>query len=370
MVRKHQGIIQTGKNKGKLNKGYYYTGDKTKSGLPVIKKSTPKKYNLNGGYSPSPLPIIGDFEILTTRLYMEKPDLNNLTGLAKYIDCIIFKNNIIYKKNLDDIKTIFLVYRHCHISILINKCIELLNKINNKVNIVIGGDDNTFPRQLDKRYSINNTDIYNQNINFIKNQKINKLYVSNLDQYIDDKCIPIPLGVTYTKHNSISNKYHDYINLENKDLNRPMKFTYFNRIRNGPQWLERQQVFNLCNTHWKNNFISYKVDHFHGKEFLIEFKKYPFTVCVHGGGFDLCPKLFEAIIVGVIPIIKKTIPMTDAYQGLPVVIIDEWNENTITSDKLNEWYNLYNKYFTDDVLRKKVLEIISLKYWVDKISTI
>ena len=101
MVRKHQGIIQTGKKKGKLNKGYYYTGDKTKSGLPVIKKSTPKKYNLNGGYSPSPLPIIDDFEIMNIRMYMEKPDLNNLTGLAKYIDCIIFKNNIIYKKKLD-----------------------------------------------------------------------------------------------------------------------------------------------------------------------------------------------------------------------------------------------------------------------------
>ena len=36
--RKHQGIIQNGKKRGKLKKGYKYIGKKTKSGLPIIKK--------------------------------------------------------------------------------------------------------------------------------------------------------------------------------------------------------------------------------------------------------------------------------------------------------------------------------------------
>ena len=38
MTRKHNGIIQKGKNKGKLKKGFKYTGEKTKTGLPVIKR--------------------------------------------------------------------------------------------------------------------------------------------------------------------------------------------------------------------------------------------------------------------------------------------------------------------------------------------
>ncbi len=32
-IRKHQGIIQTGGNKGRLKKGYRYSGKKLKSGL-------------------------------------------------------------------------------------------------------------------------------------------------------------------------------------------------------------------------------------------------------------------------------------------------------------------------------------------------
>ena len=42
-VRKHNGIIQTGGNKGKLKKGYKYCGKKTKTGLPVIIRAKNKK---------------------------------------------------------------------------------------------------------------------------------------------------------------------------------------------------------------------------------------------------------------------------------------------------------------------------------------
>ncbi len=38
-VRKHSGIVQTGGNKGKLKKGYKYTGRRTKTGLPIIRKT-------------------------------------------------------------------------------------------------------------------------------------------------------------------------------------------------------------------------------------------------------------------------------------------------------------------------------------------
>ena len=42
-VRKHQGINQTGGNKGRLKKGYKYSGKKLKSGLPQIIKCKSKK---------------------------------------------------------------------------------------------------------------------------------------------------------------------------------------------------------------------------------------------------------------------------------------------------------------------------------------
>ena len=43
MPRKHQAIIQSGGNKGKLKKGYRYSGKKLKSGLPQIIKYKSKK---------------------------------------------------------------------------------------------------------------------------------------------------------------------------------------------------------------------------------------------------------------------------------------------------------------------------------------
>ena len=46
MTRKHRGIIQEGDNKGRLRKGFFYSGKRTKNGLPIIKE---KKHNQNGG---------------------------------------------------------------------------------------------------------------------------------------------------------------------------------------------------------------------------------------------------------------------------------------------------------------------------------
>ena len=48
MTRKHRGIIQEGDNKGRLRKGFFYSGERTKNGLPIIKE---KKYIQNGGTS-------------------------------------------------------------------------------------------------------------------------------------------------------------------------------------------------------------------------------------------------------------------------------------------------------------------------------
>ena len=49
--RKHQGICQSGGNKGKLKRGYKYSGQRTKSGLPIILKvnKSKKQYNQRGG---------------------------------------------------------------------------------------------------------------------------------------------------------------------------------------------------------------------------------------------------------------------------------------------------------------------------------
>ena len=78
----------------------------------------------------------------------------------------------------------------------------------------------------------------------------------------------------------------------------------FNRTRDGKgQWYERGIVDKLCKNDWKDFIIVNK--NFTHKKYLKELAKYSFTLCIHGGGVDVNPKLFDAILVGTIPIIRK-----------------------------------------------------------------
>ena len=49
MIRKHQGIYQSGGNKGKLKKGYKYSGKRLKNGIPKIVKAKNKLRKQKGG---------------------------------------------------------------------------------------------------------------------------------------------------------------------------------------------------------------------------------------------------------------------------------------------------------------------------------
>jgi hypothetical protein len=198
-----------------------------------------------------------------------------------------------------------------------------------------------------------------------KHKFINKIFVENLDENIE-KALPIPLGIN-PRECPISYDY--FLTFENIDSDKPLKFTNFNRTRDGKgQWEERGYVNNLCENYWSNFFITNQ--HKNHKEYLKTMGKYLFTICVHGGGVDVNPKLWEALLIGVIPIIKENKPYTDIYERLdfPVVIVKEWNINTINQNDLMMWYNKYYNYFTNYEKRTEMLNCLSLDYWVNYIN--
>lgn len=301
------------------------------------------------------------YELMNTRMF--QLDKNIASGLAKNMDCIMINKTIIYNKNINDIKTIFikadlLVY---YIHILT----DLLEKPNTNINIVIASSDWTFPNNIDKRLKPTNINDKKIFIDLINNPKINKVFVENLDEDLGDKVISIPLGIN---PNECPTNFGYFLQFENKNMNRPIKITNFNRNRTKVgQWEERGIVWDLCKTSWTSFFIENKL--LPHKQYLTKLAEYPFTICVSGGGLDPCPKLFEAILVGVIPIIKKKTPQTNAFLDLPVVFVDDWNKDTINEQNLRKWYAKYIKYFTDEDKRKNVLEKLGLNYWTNKIKT-
>ena len=126
----------------------------------------------------------------------------------------------------------------------------------------------------------------------------------------------------------------------------------------------------MCKNDWSDYFV--ETGYLEHKKYLSEMGNYLFTICVHGGGLDVNPKLFEALIIGVIPIIKKNEPYTNIYKkfDLPVVIIDDWKKENINLDKMNTWKNKYYKYFINKELRESLLRKLSLNFYVNYVSKI
>jgi hypothetical protein len=72
------------------------------------------------------------------------------------------------------------------------------------------------------------------------------------------------------------------------------------------------------------------------REFMIELGRHQFVACVPGAGCDPNPKLFEALLMGAIPIARKCSVVDELTgAGLPVAVIDEWED--ITLEKLKAW---------------------------------
>jgi hypothetical protein len=84
-----------------------------------------------------------------------------------------------------------------------------------------------------------------------------------------------------------------------------------------------------------------------------------FSISPHGNGLD-CHRTWEDLILGCI-VIVKTSALDPLYEGLPVVIVKEWNE--ITPKNLTLWL----EKFVDKINDTSVRERLTLKYWMEKI---
>jgi hypothetical protein len=88
--------------------------------------------------------------------------------------------------------------------------------------------------------------------------------------------------------------------------------------------------------------------------------KYAFSISPHGNGLD-CHRTWEDLALGCI-VIVKTSPLDPLYEGLPVVIVQDWSE--ITKENMEKWLTLYGDAFTNPSYREKLTNA----YWFSKIQ--
>jgi hypothetical protein len=86
--------------------------------------------------------------------------------------------------------------------------------------------------------------------------------------------------------------------------------------------------------------------------------KYAFVLSPHGNGLD-CHRTWEALCLGCIPIVKKSV-IDHLYEGLPVLIVDDWKEVTLT---------LLQETVTDFSTKTFQYSKLTLDYWVEKIKS-
>jgi hypothetical protein len=84
--------------------------------------------------------------------------------------------------------------------------------------------------------------------------------------------------------------------------------------------------------------------------------RYAFVVSPHGNGLD-CHRTWESLVLGNIPIVKRS-SIDPLYDGLPVVIVDDWRE--ISDHNLERWLSVHADAFG----RPEVQERLTNAYWL------
>lgn len=245
---------------------------------------------------------------------------------------------------------------------------------NHKYVLIIADEDSTVPNQIDHRWPSNHVTTSEQWSHLVNNDNIKHIFVSHLDIEATHRYSPIPVG--FNPSEFPSNNPDELLNIE-VDLDigkRPLQVLQCCRLHKGrndqskdkafgytQQFHERVLVKELIETVWKE-FCEYKP--INTTRFFKDIQKYSFILCIHGGGLEPNPKVFSAIYCGTIPIVKRFVNCEMLYKDLPVVFVDDWNPETITFDKLQQWRDERLSYFSDTSKRALSIEKLTTDYWL------
>ena len=231
--------------------------------------------------------------------------------------------------------------------------------------LIVGDEDCTIPNSLDRRYAKDYAMTPAMWRDIVGNPQVLHIYCTHLDIPASDKYSPLPVGFNPEEHPHTDVDHLLTMKVDLDIMNRPLTVKGCCRIRGHAQWEDRRIVKRLCETTCWASFADW--GSIPRADFFTEIQKYSFLLCPHGGGIDPNPKVFSAIYAGTIPIIKKFVNCELLYGDMPVVVVDDWVEDCITVDKMRRWKSELKPYFVDGNKRRKVVEKLTSKFWLDRI---
>lgn len=245
----------------------------------------------------------------------------------------------------------------------------ILPRISSRVTLIISGSDRSFPSECLKTDEIET---------LLNHKNIIHVFAQNCD-LISPKITPIPIGIDFhtcfykgqnggwgLKASPLDQeKIITHILKDSKPTNERkcrafVDFQHSNSMRGSfsryKQFGEdRLSIFSVIN---ESGLIDYA--HKMPRKDLWKIKsEYAFSISPHGNGLD-CHRTWEDLALGCI-VIVKTSPLDPLYEGLPVIIIKDWNE--ITEDNFKKWLNQYG-----DVSKNKSFRLkLTHEYWMNKV---
>jgi len=145
------------------------------------------------------------------------------------------------------------------------------------------------------------------------------------------KITPIPIG--------LENDYC-FPDLEKTKILKYIQNEYYHKINLvyvnhnvGTNFKERQPIYDLlAKEKWATVKYGRNPDNY--ADYLRDLKQHAFVVCPPGNGVDT-HRLWEALYLGCIPIVKRY-PGAEYFAArFPIILVDSWDN--ITQDKLTEW---------------------------------
>ncbi len=239
---------------------------------------------------------------------------------------------------------------------------QVLPKITNRFVLISGSEDITIPNQVDARWRSFNDNERKIIDKIINDKRVIHWFAENRDELLP-KMSTLPVGLVFENpsHSRIAIK-QPRIKLKDQHL----RVLCAHRVRDGQQWETRRNLTNLCKQQFQA-FTTVLTDEICEAEFQRQVQGHSFVLCAQGGGLDPSPKAWFSIANGSIPIIRSTV-LDDAYSQLPVVFVDEWNEDCLSIEKLKSWLEEIAPYYDDEQLWAQTRHKLSLNYWWDRIS--
>jgi hypothetical protein len=293
-------------------------------------------------------------EIMNTRL--KKRDIytvESLTGIAKRCDLFINGEQVL-RVNHDKTDTIFLTAYTAYNGIRVFANV-ILDSLTSPFVLIIASEDCTFPiGRGEVRWNpyYEHQDLIKK---IVESPLLIHIFVENLD-LSHYKMTPIPLGILEPGININDIKFQD-----SEFVERPNLCIIRNRVRDSShQWADRVKASELSKTVW-SDFMTCIEEELSHDDFMNELKKAKFCLVIHGGGYDPCPKFFECMLYGTIPIIQHS-PLDEAFCRYPIVFIDELTEDALSKDFLEEKYKELKNFYHGKT-RKNFLQLLTLDYW-------